>query len=71
MEILDRLDDSAVKRPPALAQQSAVRGLVHERVLEGVLEIRIEAGLVQELGGLQGFESAPERFLGQIGDRLE
>ena len=64
VEILDRLDDSAVKRAPALAQQSAVRGLVHERMLEGVLEIRIEAGLVQELGGLQGFESAPERFLG-------
>src|SRR5262249_46701221 len=33
--------------------------------------IRIEAGLVQELGGLQGVESAPERLLGQIRNRCE
>src|SRR5262249_6536365 len=71
VEPLDRIDDPAVKRSATLAQQSAVRDLVQERMLEGVLEIRIEAGLVQELGGLQGVESAPERLLGQIRNRCE
>ena len=71
MEPLDRLHDPRVQRAPALSQEASVRDLVHERVLEGVLEIRIEAGLVQELGGLQRFEAAAQGLFGHLGDRLE
>ena len=42
-----------------------------EGVLERVLEVREAAGLVEELGGLQRFESAAERLVGDFGDRLE
>ena len=56
---LDGLDDPRVEHPPALLQQAAVGDLVRERVLEGVLEIREEAGLVEELGGLEW--SSPPR----------
>ena len=44
---------------------------MRERVRERVLEIWIEPGLVNELGGLQVFESTAEHFLWQIGDRLK
>ena len=58
MERLDRLDDPRVKLAAALLQQAAVGHLVRERVLERVLEIREEPGLVEELGGLQVVEPA-------------
>ena len=41
---------------------------MRERVLEGVLEIREEARLVEELGGLEVGEPATQLFLGQLGD---
>ncbi len=71
VERLDRRDDPRVELPPALLQQPAVGDLVRERVLERVLEIRIEPGLVDELGRLQPVEPAAERLVGQLGDRLE
>ena len=71
VERLDRVDDPRVKRAAALLEQTAVRDLVRERVLEGVLEIRIEPRLVEELGGLQVVESATERLVRQLGDRLQ
>ena len=71
MERLDRVDDPRVKLAATLLQQAAVRDLVRERVLEGVLEIRKEPGLVEELGGLQVVEPATERLVRQLGDRLE
>ena len=40
-------------------------------VLEGVLEVREEPGLVHELGGLQGREPAPQRVLGDFCDGLQ
>jgi hypothetical protein len=49
IERLDRLDDPRVKTAPALLQQAAIRDLVRESVLERILEIRIKAGLVEEL----------------------
>jgi hypothetical protein len=51
VERLDRADDPGVQRATTLLQQPAVRDLVRERVLEGVLEIRIEPGLVEKLHG--------------------
>ena len=53
VECLDRLHDPGVKRAPPLVEHAAVGHLVRERVLEGVFEIREEARLVEELGGLQ------------------
>ena len=58
---LDRVDDPRVKLAATLLQQSTVRDFMRERVLEGVLEIRKEPGLVKELGCLQAIESATER----------
>jgi hypothetical protein len=70
-EPLDRVDDPRVKLAATFLQEAPVRDLVSERVREGVLEIRIEPGLVEELGGLQVVESATERLVRQAGDRLE
>ena len=71
MEHLDRVDDPRVQLAATLLQQAAVRDLVRERVLEGVFEIRKQSGLVNELGGLQVVQSATERLVGQVGDRLD
>ena len=71
MERLDRVDDPRVQLVPALLQKAAVGDLMRERVLEGVLEIREQAGLVEQVGGLERFESATERVIWQLGDRLE
>ena len=71
VERLDRADDPRMKLAAALLQQAAVRDLVRERVLEGVLEIRKQPRLVDELGSLQAVEPAAERLVRQIGDRLE
>ena len=71
MERFDRVDDPRVKLAPALLQQTLVCHLVSERVLERVLEIRIAPSLVEELGGLQVVESATERLVRDLGDRLE
>jgi hypothetical protein len=40
VELLHRLHDAGVKCATALVQHTAIRHLVGERVLEGVLEIR-------------------------------
>jgi hypothetical protein len=52
-----------VKLAAALEQEAAVRDLVSQRVFEGVLEIRIEPGLVEELRTSQVVESATERLV--------
>jgi hypothetical protein len=71
VERLDRADDLRVKLAPTLLQQAPVRDLVRERVLEFVLEIGIEPGLVEELGGVQVVETASKRLVREVGDRLE
>jgi hypothetical protein len=68
---LDRADDPRVQLPASVMQETAIGHLVSERMLEGVLEVGIEPGLVDELGGLQTVESAPERIVREVGDRLE
>ena len=67
MEALDGVDDVGVERAPPLLEQAAVGDLVRQGVLEGVLEIREEAGLVEELGGLEVGEPATQVLLGQLG----
>src|SRR5262249_6322608 len=48
---LHGLRDAGVQRALTVAQQPAVRDVVRERVLEGVLEIREELRLVEKLRG--------------------
>ena len=62
IEPLDGFDDPGVEGAPPLLEQAAVGDLVGQRMLEGVLQVRKEAGLVQELGGLQAAESAARRL---------
>jgi hypothetical protein len=71
VERLDRRDDPRVKLAPALLQQATVCHVVRERVLERVLEVRKQTGLVEELGRLESVESATERLVWQVGGRLE
>ena len=50
---LDGADDACVQCRAPVLEQRAVRDVVRERVLEGVREVGVEPGLVEELGGLQ------------------
>jgi hypothetical protein len=49
VECLDRPDDPRVQVVPSLVQEAAVRHLVGQRVLEGVLDVGEEASLVEKL----------------------
>ena len=71
MEPFERLHDPNVESPAPLLEEAPVGDLVGEAVFEGVLEIREEAGLVQELRGLQVRESPAESLLGLLGDGLQ
>jgi hypothetical protein len=53
VEALDGREDLAVETATPVLEQAPVGHLVRERMLERVLEIREEACLVQELGGLE------------------
>jgi hypothetical protein len=68
VERLDRVHDPRVKIPSPLLQQAPVRDLMRERVFESVFEIREEARLVEELGGLKVGEPATHVFFGQLGN---
>jgi hypothetical protein len=54
MQEPDRLHERGMQGTPALLEDAPVGDLVGQRVLERVLEIREEVGLVQELRGLSG-----------------
>ena len=56
---------------PALLQQALVDDFVREGVLEGVFQIREEAGLVEELGGPEVPKSAPKLLLGEVRDGVQ
>ena len=71
VKCLDRLNDPHVKLTSTLLEEATVRHVVRERVLEGVLELRIKPGLVEEVGGLQAAESAMERVVRQLRDGPE
>jgi hypothetical protein len=57
--------------PPALAEQTTVRHLVGQRVLEGVLELGERLRLVEELRRLQVHQPTPQRFFIELGDARE
>ena len=56
---------------PAVLEETAVGDLVGERVLEGVLEVREQARLVEELGPLEVASSRRRAVLGMFRDRPE
>jgi hypothetical protein len=56
---------------PAVLEQARVGDLVGEGMLEGVLEIREEARLVEKLGRLEVGESQVKAALGYVGDGLQ
>ena len=62
MESLDRIDDLGVQRPTPIVEQTPISDVVDQRVLEGVLEIREQARLVEELTGHEMGEPRAERF---------
>src|SRR5215475_13693291 len=59
----DRPQDSVVKGPPPIVEQTAVGYLANQRVLECVLEIREESSLIGELAGLEPGETEVKRLL--------
>src|SRR5688500_15622577 len=68
MQSLDGLDNTGVQRPAAILEQAPISDLVGQRVLEGVFDIREQAGLVEELSGLQVGETLAQPVLAQLGD---
>ena len=70
-QLLEDADDRRVERAPAVAGQARVRHFLGQRVLEHVFQVREEPGLVQELGGLEVDEAAPQLRLRSVGDRRE
>jgi hypothetical protein len=71
MESLDLLDNPRVDGAPAVSEETAVRHLLRERMLERVLQIGKEACLIQKLRGLQKRELSAHALLGLIGDGVE
>jgi hypothetical protein len=46
------LDNAGVQRPPPLLEQTPIGHFVRQGVLEGVGQVREQAGLIEKLGGL-------------------
>jgi hypothetical protein len=59
-ERLQGLDNAGMQGAPPLLEQRLVGHLLSEGVLEGVLVLGEEAGLIEELGGLQMGEAQAE-----------
>jgi hypothetical protein len=71
VEPFDGPDDPGVERLASLLEQRAVGDLIGERMLEGVLEIREEARLVEELRSLEVSEPLAQAVLRRFRDRLQ
>ena len=71
IEPLDGLHDPTMQRAPPLLEQTAIGHVVGQGMLEGVLEVRKDAGLVEELRGLQAADGGVQLILGVLGNRLE
>jgi hypothetical protein len=69
--MLDGLHDPGVKLPSPVLEQTPVGHVVGQGVLEGVLEVRKEPRLIEELGGLKSGETAAERLLRFLDDGVE
>ena len=55
--------------PPVLQQQTAIGHVVGERMLEGVLQVREQPCLIEELGLPQATKPLPQCRHGTVGDR--
>src|SRR5581483_7379194 len=66
---LDRIDDTAVQSATATAEQAAVGHVMGDGVLEGVLEIREQLRLVQELSSLEPTDLTAQHVLWDVRDR--
>jgi hypothetical protein len=71
VERLERLHNPRMEYAPTVVEHAPVGHLVSEGVLERVLEIREDARLVEELGGLEVGEPTAKAFLGHVGDGLQ
>src|SRR4029453_5741268 len=69
-EPLESLHNLCVQSPPLLLQQTPIGHLVGQGVLEGIHTLRKEAGLVEELGGLEVRQAMVQSVLGQLGNSL-
>ena len=70
-ESLDGLGDAGVQGALPVVEQPPVRDFVGERVLERVLEVRKEPGLVEELRGLEARQLGAHLVLRRVGDGQE
>src|SRR5262249_20891703 len=71
--LLERLGDASVQLSPRAAQQGAVRGVLHQRVLEGVLRIGGHAAPEDQFGAdqlRQGIVQFPLRYWRDGADQL-
>ena len=68
---LQGLHDPGMEGAPTVLEQAPVRDLVREGVPEGVLEIREEARLVEELSRLEAGEPLAKAGLRDVGDGRE
>ena len=71
MELLDGARQRRVHARPALAQLRPIGDLLRQRVLEGVLDLRIRRLLVQELGRHERLHGGSELGRRQLGDPPE
>ena len=71
IEPLDGLHDLAMEGAPPVLEQTAIGHVVGQGMLEGVLKVREDAGLVQELRALQPPDRGVQLVRGGLGNRLE
>src|SRR5262249_38618017 len=71
VEALEGADYPSMEEPPLLVEKSAVDHVVSECMLEGVLDLRQEAGLVDELRGLETPERRVQLVRAGFGNSLQ
>ena len=67
----DGLDNTRVQPPPPLQQETVVRDLVRQGVLEGVCRLGEQAGFIQELRRLEVRQALLEMRLRLLGQHLQ
>src|SRR5438132_897789 len=71
LPFLDRARDGGMDAGPALRELRAVGDFLGQRVLEGVLDLRIERLLVEELGSRERMESGGQVSVAEISNAPE
>jgi hypothetical protein len=70
-EVFESLQDARMQPPSPLLEEAAIRHLMGQGVLEGILALWVEARLVQELRRLQLRQAVIQGFFGRVGDGLQ